>query len=312
MASKLRSALAEKKFYQRLSDIKYSALTLLSPAANSRARWKQVFGTELNLSDPQGICEKQMWLKLNVYNHSPLVKRLSHKVLVRDYVEKLGCGALLNPLYGVWDSIEEIPWETLPESFILKTAMGCGSHVLCRDKATLDVFAAKATLKRAWSNQQWLLFSELQYRQSAHVRQQVLCERLLDTEGGKAPEDYKIHCYHGRPLYILYCFDRDADGHAKFMILDADWNYLPQLTMGKYAAAPPRPACLTEMLDAAAKLSGTFPFVRVDMYVEKGRPVFGELTFTPSGALDTDNTPEGMRVLGEPIDLTNIDYEAFK
>ena len=56
------------------------------------------------------------------------------------------------------------------------------------------------------------------------------------------------------------------------------------------------------MKDLAAKLSEDFPFVRVDFYVENGRPIFGELTFTPYHA----QTEQSMIELGALIDMTRM------
>ncbi len=43
----------------------YNFLTLLSPALNTRARYKAVFGKYPDLKHPHTLNEKLMWLKLN-------------------------------------------------------------------------------------------------------------------------------------------------------------------------------------------------------------------------------------------------------
>lgn len=298
--------------YQKLSESMYRALSLLSPAWNSRLRWKKFYGFPLNLKNPVTFNEKIMFLKLRYYNDSPAVKRLAHKALARKFVEDRGLRDILPDCYGVWNAVDDIPWGTLPDRFIVKTALGCGSHVICRDRRAFDTEAAAQTLQRTWSSRDYLLYSELQYRPARYAPQQALCERLLDTEGGAAPDDFKLYCYHGEPRYILYCFDRGSDGHAKFMMFDTDWNYLPRLLKDRYEPVPARPSSLGRMLEIARTLSAGFPFVRVDLYEEHGKPIFGELTFTPSGALDDDYTPEGARMLGEPLDVGSVDREALK
>lgn len=310
--AKIRRWLAGQSWYQRLSEEKYFFLTRLSPALNAKARFSAVFGRPLDLNNPQTFSEKQAWLKVNVYNKSPLVKRLAHKVLVRDYVTSCGCGDYLIEQYGVWDRAEEIDFDSLPNQFVLKAALGCGGHVFCRDKGQLDRAAARETLKKAYGNEGWLRYGELQYKPDRKVRQQVFAERMLDIPEGQFPEDFKFYCYGGEPVHMTYCFNRGRDGHADFTIMDMNWQPRPDLSVGHYDRLPEKPACFEEMVEIAKVLSKPFPFVRVDFYEEHGRPIFGELTFTPAGGLDLDYTPYGQTYLGSCIDIANIDYKALE
>ena len=129
---------------------------------------------------------------------------------------------------------------------------------------------------------------------------------------GSLPPDYKFYCYGGEPVHLNYCFDRDSRGHAEVTEFDINWQPRPDLSRGHYDAIPEKPLCFDEMVEIAKALSKPFPFVRVDFYVEHDRPIFGELTFTPSGGLDLDYTPQGQQVLGELIDLNHIDYAALE
>ena len=67
-----------------------------------------------------------------------------------------------------------------------------------------------------------------------------------------------------------------------------------------------------EMVELAKVLSKPFPFVRVDFYVEHDRPIFGELTFTPTACMENDYVEEMDLKLASLIDLTNIDYKALE
>lgn len=63
------------------------------------------------------------------------------KASVRDYVESVGMGNLLNECYGVYDRVEEIDWDSLPDKFVLKhTLSGSGQGViLVFDKKSMDM-----------------------------------------------------------------------------------------------------------------------------------------------------------------------------
>ncbi len=70
-------------------------------------------------------------------------------------------------------------------------------------------------------------------------------------------------------------------GHKR-NFYDRDWNNL-YITSDCPAADReiPKPENLDEMISAAEKLAGDFPFVRVDLYNVDGKIFFGELTFYP-------------------------------
>lgn len=48
--------------------------------------WKDFFGTELNLDNPQTLCEKLQWLKL--YYRRPEMTMLADKCEVKKFVDK--------------------------------------------------------------------------------------------------------------------------------------------------------------------------------------------------------------------------------
>lgn len=308
----LRQKLANNPAYIAASHASYRWMTRISPAWNSRRRWKKIFGFPLRLDAPRWWDEKLMWLKLNCYNDSPLVRQCANKYLARKYVAAKGCPELLIDCLGLWDRAEEIPWEQLPDRFVLKSTMGCGSHVFCRDKATLDLPAAKRTISAALKDRYYLDYSEMQYAPGRDMRPQVLCERLIDTDDGVMLSDYKFFCFHGEPKYILYCYERNAQGHANYMFLDMDWTPHPEYhPCNALDNPPPRPACLDDMIRYARILSEPFPFVRADFYEEKGQVRFGELTFTPSACLDAEITEQGQLALGALIDLNRVQPKQF-
>lgn len=131
---------------------------------------------------------------------------------------------------------------------------------------------------------------------------------LIASENWVAPEDYKIYCYHGKATYIMLCVGRENKGNPQFFYFDRDWNLLmfnpdakrnPDIEISK-------PKCLESMLHYAEILSEPFPFVRVDLYCEDDRVIFGELTFTPSGGMDTDNFDSADILMGSHLDLKRI------
>ena len=130
---------------------------------------------------------------------------------------------------------------------------------------------------------------------------------LIASSGWIAPEDYKIYCYHGKAKYIMVCVGREKEGHPKFFYFDREWKLMyfnPDSVKNKNINIE-KPKSLDKMLDYAEKLSAPFPFVRADFYCSGEKIIFGELTFTPSGGMDTDNFHEADLLMGEFLHIKN-------
>lgn len=273
-----------------------------------------MLGKKLDLSNPSGLNAKIMWLKFNTYRDNPLISKCSDKYAVREYVTDCGCPEILNELYGVWERAEDIDWEKLPNAFVLKCNHGCGYNWLCPDKRTADRQDALTRLKQWMSEDYWLEFAELQYRD---IPKRIICEKYL----GESLTDYKFYCFNGKPLYVLVCIGR-TDGqpshvpgleNPKFYFFDRSWNMQPLTNDSLHCSegmSIPRPENLDQMWEYAEKLCGPFPFVRTDLYDTKGKIVFGELTFTPAAALDNGRLPETDRLFGELLRLDSCPAES--
>lgn len=258
---------------------------------------------KINLKSPENFAEKMLYLKYFVYNKSKLVAQCYNKYEVRKYIHKKGCSEILNELYGVWDSVEEIPWETLPEECVIKVSNGYSNHVFKRKGETFSVEKAKQTLKNS------LKISSYYFKISGDLfaygtKQKIICEKMLASRWGYvAPEDYKFYCFHGEPKYCEIMWDRYGKESAyKVVFVDMDMNDCHELEEGTLVKKIERPVCMDKMIEYARKLSADFPFVRVDFYIIDDQPVFGELTFTPMH----NQTQESMVKLGAMIDLTRI------
>ncbi len=275
-------------------------LAHLSPTLASYYQYFWCFHRPLSLRNPVTLNEKIMWLKLNQYGHDPLVIQCADKYRVREYVQQVGCGEILNDLIGVWDRAEDIPWETLPDAFVLKCNHGCGFNLLCPDKSTLDIPNAQAQLDKWMHTEFWEKLAEIQYRT---IPKKIICESFLGD--GTELLDYKIYCFHGKAEYLLVCAQREA-GTPKFYFFDRNWKMCRLTRDGQQAPHDftlPRPAQLDEMLQYAERLAAPFPFVRVDLYFVDNQIYFGELTFTPSAALDSSRLPETDRMFGSMLHL---------
>lgn len=116
-----------------------SCLTLISPKLNAKVLHKVKTGRKLDFENPVTLADKLVVLKIKNYNHNPLVKQCADKYAVREYVRSKGHNDVLNELIGVYDSVEDIEWDKLPDQFAIKWNFGCGFNVICWNKANLDI-----------------------------------------------------------------------------------------------------------------------------------------------------------------------------
>lgn len=238
----------------------------------------------ISLSSPRLFNEKLLWLKYYKYNKSSLVSRCYDKYLVREYVKEAGCGDILNELYGVWDDYSKVDFEALPDECVLKVSNGCGDIIFKRggkwSQNDLDSFAEPIV-----EHQRKQLFKTTGDLFATKEKQRIICEKMLKSNlGYSRPEDYKFYCFNGEPKFLLYIFDRTECSVYKETFKDVDFNDRSYMFYKAENISLERPQCYAEMLEICRKLSKPFPFVRVDLYVQDNKPVFGELTFTPAGS----------------------------
>lgn len=297
-----------RRVYQKYQDIKYAAATIISPELNTKMRYKDAFGKKLDLENPVTLNEKLLWLKLNKYMKDPLVTKCADKYAVREYVAECGCSEILNELIGVWDRAEDISWDKLPDKFVLKWNFGAGMNIICDNKQKLDKDETLKQLKKWGKVKYWLSHSEMQYK---YAPKKIVCEKYLNDGKGFLPQDYKVYCFNGKPTHVMLCVGREF-GHPKFYFFDKNWE-LSRISRDSKAAPEnftvEKPKCIEDIFKFAEILSKPFPFVRADFYVVDDKVYFGELTFTPAGALDSARLPETDKMFGDMLKIDELKEE---
>lgn len=245
------------------------------------------FHRKLNLKHPQTLADKVSYLSL--HKVSSLVVTCTDKWAVRSFVAGKGLSDILIPIYGTAVSRpEDVDFSLFPQQFVLKATHGCRMNYICTDKSQLDETHCRKTMAHWLATTYGTYSMEPHYRTIAH---RVYCEAFLAP-----PEeliDYKFHCIHGEPTFILVCSQRGDDagrGSAVAMRLyDVTWQPIDGLRVnGGHVPGSqevPKPEGFQRMLDIARILSKDFDFVRVDLYQVKGKIYFGELTFTPANGV---------------------------
>lgn len=239
-----------------------------------RVRFRQETNKRLNYRNPISFNEKLFWL--NRYWQHPLKVNCSDKYSMREYLSAKGFSKLLVKLYGVWDNVNDIKYEDLPESFVLKCTHGCGFNIIVKNKRLLDQNRVREQLS------EWLLIDYGKLHNEFHyskIKPRIICEEYLGEIENDSIVDYKLHCLNGVPVFFLICRER-ANGKAKLSSYSLDWQRLPYLK-DEDSITIPKPICLNEIIEHSKILSAGFPYVRLDYYIIDNVPLLGEFTFTP-------------------------------
>lgn len=228
---------------------------------------------KLNLDAPQTYNEKLQWLKLNCRQdrYSALVDKYEVKNIVADIIGE----QYIIPTLGVWDKFEDIDFDLLPEQFVLKCTHDSGGLVICDDKETFDIKAAKKKIERSQRKNYYYEHREYPYK---GVCPRIIAEKFMVDNKCNELRDYKFFCFGGEVKFMFIASDRPHD--TRFDFFDRNFEHLP-ITQGHPMADKliNKPAGFEEMIRLAEKLSKDIPHVRVDFYEVNDSIYFGEMTF---------------------------------
>jgi hypothetical protein len=261
------------------------------------------------MKNPKRFTEKLQLYKLKYRN--PDMLRCTDKYEVRSYVTQKGLGVYLIPLIGIYDAVDEINFDMLPNQFVAKSTDGGGGNqvLVCKDKSILaeedfrnrlnDWMAARKVKKQV--GREWAYENDFPRR--------IIIENLIESS---IPNDdlidYKFFCFAGKVSYIYGISDRKVGQSAKFGIYDADFNKLDVLRNDELPqeVTLPEPQNFEQMKKIAEELSNDFPHVRVDLYNVAGKIYFGELTFYDGSGYMTFNPDSFDEEMGRAFDCSSF------
>lgn len=234
----------------------------------------EFFDKKMNWQNPVTYNEKINWEKINIRDERRT--RLADKLLVKDWVREQIGEKYVTKLYGVWDNVEEIEFDSLPNAFALKLNNGSGRNIIVKDKSQMNWDETRKKLN-IWLKQKYGYTTlELHYND---IIPKIICEEYLDGVAENV-YDYNIYCFHGEPAYI-WCIKGSHRPGCKASFYTKRWEMLPfSFGYPRDNILAPRPEKLDEMLELSRILCKDFKHVRVDWYnLPDGRVLFGEMTF---------------------------------
>lgn len=286
-----------------IKELIYAYLGKKHPELLVKRLYREYYGRRINLKSPKDIDEKVNYMKL--YTDTSMWSILADKYEVREYVKRMGLSHTLNELYGVYDSPEEIDFNTLPNQFVIKTTNGGGGNsvLIVKDKNSIDTQQVIAKLK------EWLMIPmAYKYAESHYgkIKPRLIIEKYLQCpEDATSLIDYKFNSFNGNVYTVFLCSDREFGKQVKYSVYDLEWNLYPEKVKPEYATDTKyaKPSSLKKMIEYSSILSKGFPYVRIDWYEVEGEPIFGEMTFTPAGGFQQFYNYEYLLELGEQCQI---------
>lgn len=299
---KIKETFAYK--YLREQFLKF--VVTISPEMEVERCYYKSLGKHCNLKEPKNLIEKIYWMEL--YGVVSLWTKCADKLRLREYVEECGLSEYMPRLYGSWKSANEVDFDSLPDSFVIKSNNGCGTVRIVNEKSLLDIKSLRKELR------QWLKlpfgYSNAQIHYTK-IQRCILAEEVLPNDYSqlslKSIPDFKVWCINGVPECIQITYNRQKSVHY-VDLYDTKWNrmlsHLCSQALKNEDVLFPKPDCLEELLYVARKLSSPFPQVRVDFYIVNSKPVIGEMTFSAGYPTFTD---EYYKELGQKIDISILE-----
>lgn len=275
----------------------FNLLYKISPEFELKLLFRIKQGYKLNLKNPKTYNEKIQWIKL--YDKNTLMPKCVDKYTVREYIEEIGCGNILNDI--LWNGFDpdEIPFEKLPNKFVIKVTHGSTFNIICTDKTKLNIKDSKKKLKK-WLKEKFIpCYGEWFY---GIEKPRIIVEKFIESK--EDLKDFKVFCFKGVPK-VIGVYSNRFNGDLCQELYDTEWNLINEHT-GHYKLPEKltkKPDNLKEILKYSRKISKEFRHVRVDFFNPDNNLVFGEMTFTGSAGFGKYSSRSFAEKMGSYLEI---------
>lgn len=258
----------------------FNILYKIAPALELKLMFRIKQGYGLDLKNPKTFNQKLQWIKL--YDKNKWMPKCCDKYAVREYVTKMECKDILNTLYWHGTDPDKIPYDELPDKFVIKVTHGSTFNIIVPDKSKLDKEDVRKKLTK-WMGEKFIpCYGEWFY---GKVPPQIIVEQYLEDGHGEDLYDYKVFCFNGKAKLVdVHC---GRYGVHKRNIYDLDWNFLEDVYFKyEHFDGVEKPKVFDELIKYAEILSSEFHHARVDFFIVNNKIYFGEITFTNGAGFD--------------------------
>ncbi len=255
--------------------------------------YRMKYGGIPNLIRPETFTEKVLHRIL--FDRRPILTTLSDKYAVREYVKARIGEHVLPRLHWATISPEDIPFDTLPNKFVVKATHGSHWIRIVLDKTSVDCDELIEKC-RWWLRQNYYYaFREPVYR---NIEPRILVEELLSDGTGLTPTDYKCFVFDGT-VRMVQVVQGYLTG-VRMSFYELPWRKL-RVSSARYdriEEVVPRPKHLDDLIACAEALGRGIDFLRVDLYDTDAHVYFGEMSVTPGAGRFYFDSREFDRYLG--------------
>jgi hypothetical protein len=250
-------------------------------------------GIRFNFQEPKTIQDKLAWL--NIYDSNELKVKCADKIQLHEYCKERIGKDICVPIIATYKSVDDIKWESLPDSFVIKCNHGSGMEFIVPDKADADINLIEHKI-RIWMNTNFAFRNGFEAHYN-DIPRKILIEEYKE-DGHDSLVDYKFWCFNGEPKF--YSIGEQTNGSSMcYKMNGAKWDLFGSHNSGDYK----KPKNLAEMKRISKILSEPFKFVRINFYEIDGKMYLGEMTFTPGACVLKCQKPEDDLKLGNMLKL---------
>ncbi|TXD97494.1 carboxylate--amine ligase [Psychrobacter frigidicola] len=293
------------RLYSLLNNVKANYSSVISDDLYAKMKYYDATKLKLNLKNPITFNEKLWWLKINY--RTPLMTKCSDKVEVHKYLDEIGLGCLSNPIRGVYDTAEDVPFSEMNGKFFIKCnhVSGVNAFFDSKNESSFNRKRFNKEFNKALKVNYYHQTREWNYK---NIVPKILVEDFIESQSTLL--DYRFFCFHGKVKLIFVDTDTASeDGkhnpNSKRNIYDEQFN-LQDFTVGREnfdESLVEKPDNLQLMIEYAEKIANPFIFCRVDLYNNEGKISFGEITFYPSGGTQQFSNEEADLLVSSWLDI---------
>lgn len=266
-----------------------------------KSLYKTRTGMDLNLSNPVLFTEKLQWLKL--YWRDERAYLYADKYYIPKVLKDIGLVDLIPERLAVFDNAEQIDFQKLPQSFVLKASHASGYNLMVTNKTLVDEARTRRVFDRLLRVRYFALKYEWPYEK---VTPRIICEPLIHIDN-TWPIDYKFHCFNGQVKFceILNAIPvHDSLEEPIELIVDRNYNHLDFSFGYENRAYFPKSPDFDKMVMYAEILSKPFSYVRIDLLnLSLGKVKLGEFTFFPGAGFDVIKPKHFQYEIGSWLEL---------
>lgn len=256
----------KKIFYANLSDYWYTKIRFIKSHCYLP-----------NLKNPKSFSEKINHIKL--YKINELREKIVDRIWIRDYVLQKAPECKLIQNLWVGTNFTKNDWDNLPQEFVIKGNHGSGMVKVVDKKRNsfLEILdLTKVWMKTDYSEQgrEWF------YNK---VENSIIVEEKL-TFNGNVPPDFKFFCLNNKVEMVQVDSNRFVK-HTR-NLYDRKFNELNVMLQYPVGLSNDKPLLFDKAILIAEKLSQSFDFIRVDLYILEDNIFFGELTNIPGNGIE--------------------------